>query len=736
TVNAIRVNVLWFASLTLSLVSASFSILVKQWLREYLAGEYTSPQARLRIRHFRHPGLEHWKVFEIAAIIPLVLQLSLALFLVGLCFFTADVHDTVGHTTLPLVAAWGFLFVAASFAPALSPRCPYKTTLLKTVMKAIRRHLFHIVLWAKNISLRATEPLTHISSKWSYKNLAYDEDDAVLTDRNDIDILVSVDSIQSDEQLLSLMWDAAQQTKLDPAESVEFILNIIEHRIQRPVFAISPSAYLDLRRLPKRTITSIMLMVNDILRNEIIHQSGGSRQTMIEWTPWMKKCLYILLSETSIPLPPTANETLSLLLGDQIRYRPVFNIIASLIPDPDTLPHVFDRLRGALVQQKSSLIFALYAILETYFCTEHLTDAVRHNRLGNIVKDHSEITPIHLQPLVDIVASSLLSRMREDMYWYPWLTERISVVLELPSHPSYRGMAVKLVQTILLKVKATTIFCRYPMGLNWRKEYRGYAQELFIEAVVSASVQECYTIIWNITRNLTWQWRRRSESTDNNWDRIVRLDPLESSYMILQALKKATEVKDVALEKHWTLVRGMWSDIEKGLQTVAGRSYEEHPDIARRCLELIDALDGIPPSACQDEETFSTWMDTFLPDKTWFPDHCIQSLAQFLPVGEDVISCRLRRVRLLDKTVKTQSNEARYADEQTSGNRVPEQSSELTPSPRYPGLDLVALPLPDVPVLQTDSSGSALPGFPDDGENLRGIHHPKDPVPISESCPS
>ncbi|KAI0753923.1 hypothetical protein BC629DRAFT_1174780 [Irpex lacteus] len=34
TVNAIRVNVLWFASLTLSLVSASFSILVKQWLRD------------------------------------------------------------------------------------------------------------------------------------------------------------------------------------------------------------------------------------------------------------------------------------------------------------------------------------------------------------------------------------------------------------------------------------------------------------------------------------------------------------------------------------------------------------------------------------------------------------------------------------------------------------------------------------------------------------------------------
>ena len=134
-VNAVRVNVLWFASLTLSLISASFGILVKQWLREYLAVEYTSPQARLRPRHFRNPGLYEWGVFEIAAILPVLLQLSLGLFFVGLCFFTADVHDSIGHTTLPLVAGWALLFIAATVSPIFSPRCPYKSTLLKRHMK-------------------------------------------------------------------------------------------------------------------------------------------------------------------------------------------------------------------------------------------------------------------------------------------------------------------------------------------------------------------------------------------------------------------------------------------------------------------------------------------------------------------------------------------------------------------------------------------------------------------------
>ncbi|KAI0338022.1 hypothetical protein BDW22DRAFT_1338655, partial [Trametopsis cervina] len=128
-----RVNVLWFASLTLALISASFGIMVKQWLSEYLSGQHVSPQTRLRIRHFREPGLEHWHVFGIASLLPVLLQLALALFFVGLCFFTLDIHASIGYTTIPLVAGWALLFIATAFAPSLSPRCPYKFPTLKAV---------------------------------------------------------------------------------------------------------------------------------------------------------------------------------------------------------------------------------------------------------------------------------------------------------------------------------------------------------------------------------------------------------------------------------------------------------------------------------------------------------------------------------------------------------------------------------------------------------------------------
>ncbi|KAJ3556450.1 hypothetical protein NM688_g2021 [Phlebia brevispora] len=82
--SAVRINALWFTSLVLSLISASLGMLVKQWLREYLKGRYSSPQERIRVRHYRWEGLYRWRVFEIAAALPILLQIALILFFIGL----------------------------------------------------------------------------------------------------------------------------------------------------------------------------------------------------------------------------------------------------------------------------------------------------------------------------------------------------------------------------------------------------------------------------------------------------------------------------------------------------------------------------------------------------------------------------------------------------------------------------------------------------------------------------
>ncbi|EKM50894.1 uncharacterized protein PHACADRAFT_103424 [Phanerochaete carnosa HHB-10118-sp] len=138
---AVRVNGLRFASLIASIATASFSMLVKQWLRKYLAVEYTAPQERLPARQYRKSGLEKWKVFEIAAILPALRQMSLGLFFIGLCFFTAAVDERMGRISVSLVSGWVFFFVAATLAPLVSPRCPYNMPLLKSVMRFLRTHM-------------------------------------------------------------------------------------------------------------------------------------------------------------------------------------------------------------------------------------------------------------------------------------------------------------------------------------------------------------------------------------------------------------------------------------------------------------------------------------------------------------------------------------------------------------------------------------------------------------------
>ena len=87
-----RENVLWFASLIISLITAFLGLLVKQWLYEHLATEDLAALHRTRLRHSRAPQMEAWVIFTIAELLPTLLTISLGLFCIGLCYFTSSVH--------------------------------------------------------------------------------------------------------------------------------------------------------------------------------------------------------------------------------------------------------------------------------------------------------------------------------------------------------------------------------------------------------------------------------------------------------------------------------------------------------------------------------------------------------------------------------------------------------------------------------------------------------------------
>lgn len=135
------VNALWLSALLLSLATASLGLLVKQWLREYLSDSPTSPEQHCQIRMFRARGLRSFKVFEIADILPLLLQLSFALFFIGIIIFIVHIYQPLAPLVGILVGFWLLLIVITTLLPMVYAPCPYKTPFLDTLFRRFRRYL-------------------------------------------------------------------------------------------------------------------------------------------------------------------------------------------------------------------------------------------------------------------------------------------------------------------------------------------------------------------------------------------------------------------------------------------------------------------------------------------------------------------------------------------------------------------------------------------------------------------
>ncbi|KAK7689221.1 hypothetical protein QCA50_007912 [Cerrena zonata] len=135
---SVLINTLWLLSLVFALITASLGILVKQWLHELMARDTQDPRQQVKIRFFREVGVQRWQVFEIAAALPLLLQLALLLFFVGLSAFFHDLNSVVTWVVTGVMILWLSFYLFTTFAPAFSSQCPYKTPMLKGLLQRIR----------------------------------------------------------------------------------------------------------------------------------------------------------------------------------------------------------------------------------------------------------------------------------------------------------------------------------------------------------------------------------------------------------------------------------------------------------------------------------------------------------------------------------------------------------------------------------------------------------------------
>ncbi len=257
TPSAVRINILWFLSLGFSLISASLAILVKQWLREFRSGKQIAPDESIRVRHYRYTGLLKWHVFDIAALLPFLLHISLFLFLIGLSDFLTSLHPIVGWFITGVIAIWLSLYAGSIVAPAFFAGCPYTVPFMKAYIRATRR-----ALW----QLRQKFPWYKPTPLPNYYDFPGDEKGV----RRDKDLDIPAFTL-ADEMLMD---DPFTEYILQPClhgagirNTVLFVRRMVQHRLGHSIqtLELCMTGNLDFSRLSTRSLMVSTSMLLDAL---------------------------------------------------------------------------------------------------------------------------------------------------------------------------------------------------------------------------------------------------------------------------------------------------------------------------------------------------------------------------------------------------------------------------------------------------------------------------------------
>ncbi len=123
------VNGLWFTSLSLSLITALVVVVAKQWIHHYISIPSGTARDRGRLRHFRFMGLEEWHVPIIIGLLPVLLHVSLGIFIIGLIVFVSRLHVVISA----VIGGLGFValafYIVTNLLPLIHPQCPYRSPL-------------------------------------------------------------------------------------------------------------------------------------------------------------------------------------------------------------------------------------------------------------------------------------------------------------------------------------------------------------------------------------------------------------------------------------------------------------------------------------------------------------------------------------------------------------------------------------------------------------------------------
>ena len=135
------VNALFYASLGVMLLAAFIAMLIKSWVREFDRGlrALSIPEQRAKTREFRYLGMEHWKLQEMVALLPLLIIISLLLFAIGLVVFLFHISKPSFDVTTVIFGVGVLYYVITTTISVFVTSSPFHSPLSRTLGNGYQR---------------------------------------------------------------------------------------------------------------------------------------------------------------------------------------------------------------------------------------------------------------------------------------------------------------------------------------------------------------------------------------------------------------------------------------------------------------------------------------------------------------------------------------------------------------------------------------------------------------------
>ncbi|KAH8987571.1 hypothetical protein EDB86DRAFT_2106920 [Lactarius hatsudake] len=271
TASAVRVNVMWFLSLVLSLTCALSATLMQQWARRYqeLARRRGAPHKRARMRAYIFDGIKGFRMTRAIEAMPMLLHLSVFLFFAGLIDFLIPINTTVAYFTLGWIALFALAYVILTILPNLRLNCPYRTPLSGITWRISQFFILRIFL-----TIRGIEGIFHTCLLGCWNRQRSTETPGPTKWRETLDHLVAMHRRWlSDGLRKSVELSATDAPSTVDKDALEWTLTALDEDKEIEDFAERVPGFFDSRAVPDPTSAILPLMSDQPMTDPIL----GSR---------------------------------------------------------------------------------------------------------------------------------------------------------------------------------------------------------------------------------------------------------------------------------------------------------------------------------------------------------------------------------------------------------------------------------------------------------------------------